>query len=158
MKLNTLNCLILEELQKNARAPLTEISKKVGLSSPAVSERLQRMEEDGIIDGYTVKVNLKKVGYPMGVFISAKIRFGQVEKFHELIKVTPEISECHKLTGNDCLLIRANVKDTEHLEKLNGILSHYGELTTSLVLSSIVDGRIYNWEGGGIKIVDKELS
>ncbi len=151
MKLDRLNWLILEELQQNARMPLIEISKKVGVSSPAVSERIQRMEEDGIIKGYGVAIDLKNIGYPMGVFISAKIRFGQVEKFHELIKITPEISECHKLTGNDCLLLRANVRNTEHLEELNNILSHYGELTTSLILSTIVDKREYTWEANGLK-------
>jgi len=152
MKLDRTNWLILEELQKNARKPLTEIARKVGISSPAVSERILKMEDAGIIESYRANINLKNIGYPMGVFISAKIRFGQVDKFHELIKVTPEITECHKLTGNDCLLIRANVKNTEHLEKLNGTLSHYGELTTSLLLSSIVDKRIYNWEEDSIKI------
>lgn len=142
MKVDKINRLILGELQKNARMPLTEISKKVGISSPAVSDRILKMETDGIIDGYNVKINMKGIGYPLSVFISAKIRFGQVEKFHELIRATPEITECHKLTGNDCLLIRASVQDTEHLERLGTKLSHYGELTTSLLLSSIVDNRI----------------
>jgi len=154
MKLDKTNWLILEILQKNARLPLTEIARKVGISSPAVSERIFRMEKGGIIDGYQANINLKNIGYGMGVFISAKVRFGQVEKFHELIKITPEILECHKLTGNDCLLIRANVRDTEHLEELNSTLSHYGELTTSLLLSSVVEKRIYGWEEENLKIAE----
>ena len=143
MKIDKSNWLILEELQNNARSPLKELARKVGLSSPAVSDRIQKMEDAGIIKGYGARIDLERIGLPMSIYISAKIRFGQNEKFYELIHATPEISECHKLTGNDCLLIKANVRNTKHLEELNSKLSHYGELTTSLVLSSILDGRIY---------------
>nr|WP_321234219.1 Lrp/AsnC family transcriptional regulator [uncultured Psychroserpens sp.] len=146
MNIDKVNWLILEQLQLNARVPLTELSKKVGLSSPSVAERIQKMEDAGIINGYKADINMEGIGYPMGIFISVKIRFGQVEKFHELVKKTPEIIECYKLTGNDCLLLKANVRNTKHLETMNAMLSHYGELTTSLILSSIVDGRIYNSE------------
>lgn len=144
MNVDKINWLILEQLQLNARTPLTELSKKVGLSSPSVAERIQKMEDAGIISGYEAKLNMPQIGYSMGVYISAKIRFGQSEKFYEYIKNTPEITECHKLTGNDCLLIKAYVKNTTHLESLNVALSHFGELTTSLILSSIVEKRVFN--------------
>jgi Lrp/AsnC family leucine-responsive transcriptional regulator len=146
MKLDKLNWLILEELQKNARAPLTEISKKVGLSSPSVSERIQKMEEAGLIKGYKASLDMEAMGYPLGVYISIKIRFGQVQSFEEYIRTVPEICECHKLTGHDCMLMRGYVKNPKHLEDLNGRLTIYGELTTSLVLSSIVENKIYNTE------------
>ena len=144
MNIDKVNWLILEQLQLNARVPLTELSKKVGLSSPSVAERIQKMEDAGIINGYSAKLGMEGIGYPMGVYISAKIRFGQAEKFYEHIKSTPEITECHKLTGNDCLLIKAYVRNTKHLEDLNVVLSHYGELTTSLILSSVLDRRVFN--------------
>ncbi|MCL6296042.1 Lrp/AsnC family transcriptional regulator [Jejuia spongiicola] len=144
MNIDKTNWLILEQLQLNARMPLTELSKKVGLSSPSVAERIQKMEDAGIINRYEVKLGMEAIGYPMGVFISAKIRFGQVEKFHEFIKTKPEITECYKLTGNDCLMMKANVRNTKHLEELNSTLSHFGELTTSLILSAVVDRRVYN--------------
>jgi len=112
MKLDDTNWLILEELQKNARTPLTEIARKVGMSSPAVSERILRMEQEGIIEGYKTKINLESIDRSMGVFISVKIRFGQTDKFLALIKTLPEIAE-------------------------------YGELTTSLILSSIIEERTY---------------
>ncbi|MFD0862002.1 Lrp/AsnC family transcriptional regulator [Sungkyunkwania multivorans] len=144
MKVDKLNWLILGQLQSNARASLTEIAKKVGLSSPSVAERIQKMEDAGIIDGYTAKLNMESLGYSLGVYISIKIRFGQVEKFTEYIKTVPEILECHKLTGNDCMLMKGYVRDPKHLEALNLKLAHYGELTTSLILSSIVDSKIYS--------------
>ncbi len=144
MKVDRLNWQILEELQKNARAPLTEISKKVGLSSPSVSERIQKMEEAGILKGYGAILDMEALGYSLGVYISIKIRFGQVKSFEEFIKTVPEICECHKLTGNDCMLMRGRVKNPRHLEDLNERLTVYGELTTSLILSSIIESKIYD--------------
>lgn len=143
MKIDNTNWLILEELQKNARTPLTEIARKVGMSSPAVSERILRMEQEGVIEGYKTKINLESIDRSMGVFISVKIRFGQTDKFLTLIKTMPEIAECHKITGNDCLLLRANIKNTKHLDGLTTKLVQYGELTTSLILSSIIEERRY---------------
>lgn len=143
MKLDTINLKILEELQCNARIPLTEISKKVGLSSPTVSERIQKMEDAGIINGYNTDINMESLGYALGIYISIKIRFGQMENFEEYIKDVPEISECHKLTGNDCMLMKGVVRNPKHLEELNEKLTIYGELTTSLILSSTIKSRVY---------------
>lgn len=140
------NWLILEELQKNSRSPLTELSKKVGLSSPTVAERIQKLESAGIINGYNAIINMGVLGYSLGVYISIKIRFGQVQSFEEYIKTVPEICECHKLTGHDCMLMKGYVKDPKHLENLNTRLAVYGELTTSLLLNSIVERRVYNSE------------
>jgi len=144
MKIDKLNWLILEELQQNARVPLTEISKKVGLSSPSIAERIQKMEDAGIIVGYTAKIDMEALGNSLGVYISIKIRFGQVQNFEEYIKTVPEISECHKLTGHDCMLMKGYVKNPTHLENLNERLTVYGELTTSLILSSIISKKVYN--------------
>ncbi len=144
MKLDNTNWLILEQLQENARRPLTEIAKNVGISSPSVSERIQKLEEAGIISGYHANLNIKELGYTLCVYISIKIRFGQVERFEEYIQTVDEVCECLKLTGNDCMLMKAFVKDTEHLEALNKRLSQYGELTTSLLLSKIVDRKVFS--------------
>lgn len=146
MKIDKINWLILEELQKNSRSHLTELSKKVGLSSPTVSERIQKLEDAGIIKGYNVTINMEALGYSLGVYISIKIRFGQVQNFEEYIPTVPEICECHKLTGHDCMLLKGYVRDPKHLENLNARLAIYGELTTSLILNSIVDEKVYNDE------------
>ncbi len=144
MKIDKSNWLILKELQTNARVPLTEISKKVGLSSPSVAERIQKMEDAGIIEGYTAKINMEALGNSLGIYISIKIRFGQVKNFEEYVKTVPEICECHKLTGHDCMLMKGYVKNPKHLENLNERLTVYGELTTSLILTSIVSERVYS--------------
>jgi Lrp/AsnC family leucine-responsive transcriptional regulator len=146
MKVDKINWLILKELQSNSRSALKDISEKVGLSSPTVAERIQKMEEAGIIETYRIKINMEKLGYNLGVYISIKIRFGQVQHFEEYIKTVPEICECHKLTGHDCMLMKGYVKNPKHLEELNTKLALYGELTTSLILTSIVDNKIYESE------------
>ena len=142
MKLDTINWKILKELQLNSRRPLTEISKIVGLSSPTVAERIQKMEEQGIIKQYSTHINYDALGYNLCVYISIKIRFGQVENFENYITTVPEIVECHKLTGQDCMLMKGHVKNPKHLEKLNAKLADFGELTTSLLLKSLIETKV----------------
>ena len=144
MKIDAINWTILKMLQENARVALKELAKEVGLSSPTVAERIQKLEDAGIIESYHTKVNLDKLGYSLGVYITIKIRFGQTKRFEEFIATVPEISECHKLTGRDCMLMRGAVRDPKHLEDLNIRLASYGELTTSIILNSVVDGKIYS--------------
>ncbi len=144
MKIDAINWKILEMLQTNARVALKEMASEVGLSSPTVAERIQKLEDTGVIQSYEAKINLEKLGYSLGVYITIKIRFGQTQRFEEFIKTVPEISECHKLTGRDCMLLRGVVRDPKHLEELNIRLAVYGELTTSLILNSIMDGKIYS--------------
>ena len=143
MKIDDKNWMILEELQQNSRVQITDMAKKVGLSSPSVADRVNKMEQAGIIDRYETTLNMQAIGYNLGVYISIKVRFGQLEHFKSYVKTVPEICECHSLTGNDCMLMKAYVRDTKHLEDLNGRLNNYGELTTSLILNSIVKRRIY---------------
>ena len=144
MKIDDINWKILELLQNNSRVSLKDMAKETGLSSPTVAERMQKMDEAGVIENYTAKLNMERIGYPLGVYISIKIRFGQVERFEEYIRTVPEICECHKLTGHDCMLMKGYVKDPKHLENLNARLAVYGELTTSLILNSIVSGRVFD--------------
>lgn len=144
MKIDAINWKILEMLQTNARVALKEMANEVGLSSPTVAERIQKLEDTGVIQSYQAKINLDRLGYSLGVYITIKIRFGQTQRFEDFIKTVPEISECHKLTGRDCMLLRGMVRDPKHLEELNIRLAVYGELTTSLILNSIMDGKIYS--------------
>ncbi|MEL7268193.1 MAG: Lrp/AsnC family transcriptional regulator [Bacteroidota bacterium] len=144
MNIDAINWKILKMLQENARVALKDLAREVGLSSPTVAERIQKMEDAGIITSYQTKVDLSQLGYSLAVYITIKIRFGQTQRFEEFIPSVPEISECHKLTGRDCMLLRGHVRDPKHLEDLNIRLAAYGELTTSLVLSSILDGKVYD--------------
>ena len=146
MQIDKLNWAILAELQKDARIPVKDIAQTIGLSSPAVSERIQKLEDLGIIKGYTAKINIEALGYPLGVNISIKLRYGQTQNFIEYIKTVPEIFECVQLTGHDCMQMKGYVRDPSHLQNLNSRLAAYGEMTTSLVLSSVIDDKVLEGE------------
>ncbi len=128
---------ILVELQRNARLTYKNLSERINLSAPSVKDRIEKMESAGLILGYTAVLDPKLLGYHLSVYISIKIRFGMYEKFEKFIVTVAEITECHKLTGEECMLMRGFVRDTSHLEALNVRLSKFGELTTSLVLSTL---------------------
>jgi Lrp/AsnC family leucine-responsive transcriptional regulator len=132
---------ILHELQVNARLSFAELGRRVGLSMPAVTERVRRMEEAGIITGYHAEIDPEKVGLPITAFIRINIVGEVTSKLLELLKTAPEISECHRGTGGDSFILKVNVATVHQLEKLIDRLLPHGMTTTSLVLSSLVPKR-----------------
>lgn len=136
---------ILAELQADARISYSELGRRVGLSSPAVAERVHRMEEAGIITGYRACVDPAAVGLPIMAVIrltaqdcawtSERVRTHYEEEF-------PELLECHRLTGVDSMVMKVVVRSMAHLENLLDRLATYGTSTTSLVLSTPVEGRV----------------
>lgn len=132
---------ILRELQQNARLSYVELGRRVGLSIPAVTERLRRMEDAEIITGYHAEVNPEKVGLPITAFIRMNIVGDLTIRLTALLKELPEITECHRGTGGDSFIMKINVASVHHLEKLIDRLLPYGTTTTSIVLSSPVAKR-----------------
>lgn len=141
--MDKLNWSILAMLQENARFSYVEIGKEIGLSAPAVAERIQKMEEKGLIEAYLTKINLKAVGLPLTAFVSLKIFAGKLEEFLKLVPTLPEIFECHRVTGNECLIMKAALTSPIHLEALINKLMEFGDPTTSTILSSPVKGKIF---------------
>jgi Lrp/AsnC family leucine-responsive transcriptional regulator len=135
------NRRILEELQSEGRLSLAELGRRVGLSPPAVAERVQRLERDGVITGYHAKVDPRAVGYSLAAVIRIRPAPREIHKVAELARTTPEIVECHRITGEDCFFMKATVRDVEHLEELIDRFVIYGQTTTSIVQSSPVPGR-----------------
>src|SRR5947207_15446157 len=134
---------ILEALQENARLSFSELGQRVGLSSPAVAERVRRMEDAGIITGYRAEVNTAKIGYPITAII--RISNSPGERCTRLTASTqeiPEVLECHRVTGSDSLIMKIMASSVEHLEALIDQFSAHGQLTTSIVLSTPVKRRI----------------
>jgi Lrp/AsnC family leucine-responsive transcriptional regulator len=144
MELDALNWSILRCLQQNARMPYAEIGRQVGLSAPAVAERMQRMEDAGIIQAYRVELNPARLGRPLQAFITLKIHRGNLPVFLKALPDIEAIQECHRLTGNDCLLMKVAVTDALALESLINLLMEYGDPTTSILLSSPVPYRSFN--------------
>lgn len=141
--MDKLNWSILAMLQENARFSYVEIGKEVGLSAPAVAERIQKMEEKGLIEAYLTRINLTAVGLPLTAFVSLKIYAGKLEEFLKLVPTLPEIFECHRVTGNECLIMKVALTSPIHLEALINKLMEFGDPTTSIILSSPVKEKIF---------------
>jgi Lrp/AsnC family leucine-responsive transcriptional regulator len=139
--LDATNRRVLEELQADARLSLAELGRRVGLSSPAVADRLQRLERDGVITGYAAAVDPRAVGYDLSVVIRIRPAPRQIPKVADLARAIPEIVECHRITGEDCFFMKAHVRSVEHLEDVIDQLNVYGQTTTSIIQSSPVPGR-----------------
>ena len=139
--LDDTNRRLLAELQQDARLSMAELGRRVGLSAPAVAERVQRLEGQGIIRGYRAVVDPVSVGYTLSAFIRIRPAPRQLHKVSELARALPEVVECHRITGEDCYLIRAHVRSVGHLEEVIDQLAPFGQTTTSIVQSSPVSAR-----------------
>ena len=134
---------ILQALQENARVSYAELGKRVGLTAPAVAERVRKMEDAGIISGYHAAVNMHVLGFPISVVVQLRLNHGRGKEVVSLVRDMPEVTACYNLTGNDCFMVVASVASIEHLEKLIEILGSYGQTTTSIVLSMPVKHRVF---------------
>jgi len=144
-KLDEVAWKILECLQQNARVSLAELGRKVGLSTPAVAERVRRLEDAGVITGYHAMVNTAKIGVPIRVLVHLTIPGGdlQISRSVTAIKGLAEVSRCHRITGAESFVIEADLVSIRHLEVLLDRLSALGATSTSTVLSSPVERREY---------------
>jgi Lrp/AsnC family transcriptional regulator, leucine-responsive regulatory protein len=139
--LDETNRRLLQELQTDARLSLAELGRRVGLSAPAVAERLQRLESEGVIRGYRLELDPEALGYPLMAVIRIRPAPRQIPKIAELSQAAPEVVECHRITGEDCYLIKAHVRSVGHLEELIDRFTPFGSTTTSIVQSSPVAAR-----------------
>ena len=139
--LDATNVRLLEELQADARLSLAELGRRVSLSSPAVAERLRRLEDEGVITGYRATVDPRALGYTLGVIIRSRPAPRQLAAVAQLARETPEIVECHRVTGDDCFIAIAYVRDVEHLEQVIDRFTPHGSTTTSIMQSSPVPRR-----------------
>lgn len=134
---------ILHELQENARLSFTELGRRLKLSTPAVAERVHRLEEAGIISGYHAAVETSKIGLPITAFVRLSVISRAVNiKVMALASEMPEVLECHRLTGSDCFIMKVVVPSVAHLETLLDELAAHGTPTTTIVLSSPVTRQV----------------
>ena len=133
---------ILIELQENPRIGYTELGRRVGLTAPAVAERIRRLEECGIITGYRLELNVEKLGLPILAFIRLTTNDVKSGRVDAMAKSLPEILECHRVTGDDSYIMKAAVSSVQHLEGLISKLLTVGQPTTSIVLSSSITHRV----------------
>ncbi|MDP9293236.1 MAG: Lrp/AsnC family transcriptional regulator [Actinomycetota bacterium] len=139
--LDEVNRALLAELQLDARLTVAELSRRVGLSSPAVAERLARLQDGGVITGYRTDLDPRALGYSLSVVLRIRPAPRELGKVAELARATPEVTECHRITGEDCYFMKLHVRDVEHLEEVIDRFAPFGSTTTSIIQSSPVPGR-----------------
>ena len=140
-QLDDTNRRLLEALQEDARLSLAELGRRVGLTAPAVGERLARLEDAGVIRGYHADVDPRALGLELSVILRIRPAARMIAKVAALAQQTPEVTECHRVTGEDCFVMRLHVRDVVHLEELIDRFVLYGQTTTSIVQSAPVPGR-----------------
>ena len=143
IELDTIAWKIVENLQNDARMSFAELGRNVGLSTPAVAERVRRLEEAGVITGYHASIDVSRLGVPIHVLMRLTIPGGdlQIGRTVTAIKDISEITRCHRITGDESFVIEAHLVSVRHLEALIDRLSAFGATATSTVLSSPVERR-----------------
>ncbi|MFJ9823752.1 Lrp/AsnC family transcriptional regulator [Streptomyces sp. NPDC101160] len=127
---------ILAALQEQGRASFAELARAVSMSPSAVTERVRRLEEAGVIAGYTAVVDQERLGLPILAFVRLRYPNGNYKPFHDLIATTPEVLEAHHVTGDDCFVLKVAARSMRHLEEISGKVGALGSVTTSVVYSS----------------------
>ena len=133
---------ILKELQKDARTSYAELGRRVGLTTPAVIERVRKLEDAGIITGYSAEIDTAKTGLPITAFIRMSISGVDYSHIIEVAEESREVLECHRGTGGDSFIMKVAVASVEHLQEVIDRLVPYGITTTTIVLSSPVKRRV----------------
>lgn len=139
--LDDLDITILKKLQENGRTKRNELAEAIGLSIPSLSDRLRKLEDNNVIEGYYTKLNRHKFGYDIMAFVTVIMESSKgYEKFFEHVKKTPEILECHSILGEGSHLLKVTVRETEDLEHLLSKIQSWAGVTrtiTSFVLSTV---------------------
>lgn len=138
MQIDDLNWKILNRLQKSARYSFAEIGREIGLSSPAVAERVKKMEDAGIIEGYKTQISYHKTGHQLKAIITLRAFMGRLKPFLERVKDFEEVSNCYRITGNENIIMEVVLRNQSHLEEFIDKLITYGETKTHIVLSQVV--------------------
>lgn len=137
-ELDAVNLRILEELQSEPRLSMSELGRRVGMSSPAVTERVRRLEESGVIRGYRLDLNPAALGLPIAAYVRIRPNPGQLPRIAELARQIPEIVECHRVTGEDCFILKVHLPAIDQLDRLLDSFLLFGSTTTNIIQSSPV--------------------
>ncbi len=139
--LDAVNRLLLTELHADPRVSMSALARRVGMSAPAVAERIQRMQRDKIIVGFRMEVDPAALGLPVAAYVRVRPTAGQLPRIAALAADLPQVTECHRITGEDCFLIKIHARAIEDLEQtLDRFLVH-GQTISSIVVSSPVPPR-----------------
>jgi Lrp/AsnC family leucine-responsive transcriptional regulator len=136
--LDALDTAILQTLAKDARTPMRELAQQVGLSAPSATERVRRLEEVGVIRGYRLEIDPAALGWPITAYVRIRPMPGQLSKIAELAATLPQVAECHRITGEDCFILKVYLASIESMDNVLDRFLLFGQTTTSIVQSSPV--------------------
>jgi Lrp/AsnC family leucine-responsive transcriptional regulator len=139
--LDDVNLRLLQELQADGRIGMAELGRRIGMSAPAVAERVQRLERAGVIAGYHADVDPGKLGFPVAAIVRIRPAPGQLPRIPHVARETPEVVECYRITGEDCFLIKLYLRAIDELEEVLDRFTPYGLTTTSIIHSAPVSRR-----------------
>ncbi|MDX6281216.1 MAG: Lrp/AsnC family transcriptional regulator, leucine-responsive regulatory protein [Kribbellaceae bacterium] len=139
--LDELNIRLLIELSADPRLRTTELARRLGVSAPTVRERVTRLEESGVIRGYRLDIDPAAVGLPVAAWVRLRPGPGQIQRIIELAERTPEVVECHRISGEDCFLMRVQVAAIAGLEEVLDKFLIHGQTTSSFIVSSPIEPR-----------------
>jgi len=140
--LDAIDAAILRELCADSRIPRAELSRRVGLSAPSVADRVRRLEDVGIITGYGARIDPARLGYGLTILIRARPLPGEMSDLIEAIQDTPQIIACDRVSGEDCFVARAHVRDVAEMEAVIDRIVPFGATNSSVVQSSPVEERL----------------
>lgn len=132
---------ILQILQEDARTTFAALGREVGLSAPAVAERVRRLESEGILRGYRADIDLAAVGLPIQALTRVRFPSGDATPFHQALQARPEVVQCHHVTGEDCYVVTIAARSMTHLEQVTADLARFGAVATSVVYSTPIARR-----------------
>ena len=138
--LDALDRALLEQLRADARARIALLGRRVGLSAPAVTERLRRLEETGVVS-YHAEIEPRALGYPLAAIIRVRPSSRDLHRIPEVARAIPEVTECYRITGEDCYFIKIHLRDMDDLEAILDRFTPYGRTTTSIIHSAPVPRR-----------------
>ena len=141
MNLDLYNTKIIDLLKTNARMSFAKIGKEIGLTAPAVAQRIQNMEKEGIIEGYKLAINEKKIGIDIKAIITVKYGLGKRALFLNSLSSFPEIQSCYLVTGEDCVIMTVHLRNNQHLVSLLDRIAEYGISKTSIILDDLVKSK-----------------
>ena len=139
--LDETNVRLLQELVADGRLGMAELGRRIGMSAPAVAERVQRLERAGVISGYRAEIDPKAVGFPISAIVRVRPAPGQLQRIPEIARETPAVAECYRITGEDCYLLKLHLRSIDELEEMLDYFTPFGLTTTSIIHSAPVPRR-----------------
>jgi len=139
--LDARNVQLLRLLIGDARMSISELARRIDMSAPAVRERIQRLEEAGVIKGYRLEIDSRALGYPIAAFVRIRPSPGALPKIIALAQRVPQVTECYRITGEDCFILKVHLDTLDNLDRILDQFLAFGQTTTSLVQSTPLPAR-----------------